>query len=306
MKKDLVRLTDLSRADIEALIDSAARLKDDKAKGIPHTHLSGKTLGMVFNKSSTRTRISFEVGMVQLGGYPLFLSGAQLQMTRGETVSDTARIFSRYVGELVIRTYEQSEVDELAEKADIPVINALTDMYHPCQILADMLTIVERHGSLDGVKVAYVGDGNNIAHSWLLGASIMGVDLSIATPEGYRPDAGVVSEAKKIAAGTGANIELISDPAAAAKDAHVLYTDTWVSMGQEEEAKQRLADFNGYQVNAALVTQARPDVMVMHCLPAHRGEEISAEVMDGPNSVVWDEAENRLHIQKAVLLALMG
>ena len=186
------------------------------------------------------------------------------------------------------------------------MINALTDMYHPCQILADMLTIVERHGSLDGVKVAYVGDGNNIAHSWLLGASIMGVDLSIATPEGYRPDAGVVSEAKKIAAGTGANIELISDPAAAAKDAHVLYTDTWVSMGQEEEAKQRLADFNGYQVNAALVTQARPDVMVMHCLPAHRGEEISAEVMDGPNSVVWDEAENRLHIQKAVLLALMG
>ncbi len=303
MKKDLLQLTDLSREDIEWLMQATARLKLNPAEG--SGHLSGKTLGMVFYKSSTRTRISFEVGMVQLGGHPVYLQGQNLQMNRGETVADSARIFSRYLDGLVIRTYEHQQVTELASVSDIPVINALTDKYHPCQILADIFTIHEKRGSLDGIKVAYIGDGNNVAQSWLLGAALTGIDLSIATPAGYSPESTVVDKALKIAADTGSKIDVGTDPVDAVQNADVVYTDTWISMGQDDEAEKRRADFAGYQVNQELITKAKPDTMVMHCLPAHRGEEISAEALDGPNSVVWDEAENRLHMQKAILLLAM-
>ncbi|MBI4828395.1 MAG: ornithine carbamoyltransferase [Nitrospinae bacterium] len=305
MKRDLLRLTDLTREEIGWLLRATARLKEERKKGIAHPHLAGKSLGMIFYKSSTRTRVSFEVGMVQLGGHPVVLDGRQLQMNRGETVGDTAKIFSRYLDALVIRTYAQDEVEELAREASIPVINALTDMYHPCQILTDIFTIAEKRGSLDGVKVAYIGDGNNVTHSWLLGSAILGLNLAVATPTGYEPDAGVVDTALGIARGSGAKIELGNDPAAAASGADVIYTDTWISMGQDEEAAARRKAFHGYCVDEALVARAKKDALVMHCLPAHRGEEISAGVMDGPRSVVWDEAENRLHTQKAILLFLL-
>ncbi len=280
-------------------------MKQERSQGVPHHHLAGKSLGMIFNKSSTRTRISFEVGMFQLGGHPVFLTGQQLQMGRGETVADSARIFSRYLDGLVIRTFDHAEVEELATQAAIPVINALTDKFHPCQILADIFTIVEKRGTLEGVKVAYIGDGNNVANSWLLGASIMGIDIGMATPKGYEPDSGVIAEACSIAKSTGAEISLCHDPEEVARGADVLYTDTWISMGQDSQAEQRKRDFMGFCVDNSLVAVANPDVMVMHCLPAHRDEEISGETLDGPNSVVWDEAENRLHVQKAILLSLM-
>ena len=305
MKKDLLRLTDLSRNDIEWILRTAERLKRERERKIPHRLLEGKSVGMIFNKSSTRTRISFEVGIAQLGAQAVVLSGRQLQMSRGETVADTARVLSRYLDGLVIRTSSQSEIEELAESARIPVINALTDRFHPCQTLADLLTITEKRGSLAGVKVAYIGDGNNMANSWLLGAAIMGLNLAIATPEGYAPDPDVVSTAMKIAGQSGASITLGTDPATAAQNADVLYTDTWISMGQDDEAEKRRKDFQGYCVDETPISRARPDVMVMHCLPAHRGEEISASALDGPHCVVWDDAENRLHVQKAVLAFLM-
>lgn len=305
MKRDLLRLTDLAREEIGWLLRATARLKEERKEGIAHAHLAGKSLGMIFYKASTRTRVSFEVGMVQLGGHPVVLDGKQLQMNRGETAGDTAKIFSRYLDALVIRTYAQDEVEELAREASIPVINALTDMYHPCQILTDIFTIAEKRGSLEGVKVAYIGDGNNVTHSWLLGSAIMGLNLSVATPKGYEPDAGVVDAALGIARASGAKIELGADPFAAASGADVVYTDTWISMGQDEEAAARRKAFHGYCVDEALVARAKKDALVMHCLPAHRGEEISAGVMDGPHSVVWDEAENRLHTQKAILLFLL-
>ncbi len=306
MKRDLLRLTDFSRDEVYELIDSATQLKQDRIDGISHERLKGKTLGMVFNKSSTRTRISFEVGMFQLGGHAVVLAGDNLHLTRGETVADTAKIFSRYLDALVIRTYEQSEVEELALVADIPVINALTDKYHPCQILADLLTIKEKKGTLEGIKIAYVGDGNNVAHSLLLGGAVMGMNVSVATPSGYEPLNDVVEQAKLMVEKSGATIDIGHDPKIAVDDADVIYTDTWISMGQDDEAVTRRKAFEKYQVNSSLVAEARPDAIVMHCLPAHRGEEISAEVMDGPQSVVWDEAENRLHMQKAILLKLLG
>ncbi|MGK7346840.1 MAG: ornithine carbamoyltransferase [Candidatus Nitrospinota bacterium M3_3B_026] len=304
MKKDLVRLTSLDREEIEDVLKTAAALKGERGEGVRRTALEGKTLGLIFNKSSTRTRVSFEVGIAELGGHAIFLQGGQLQMTRGETVADTAKVFSRYLNGIVIRTYSQAEVEQLAAEADIPVINALTDMYHPCQILSDLFTITEKKGGLDGVKVAYVGDGNNVANSWLLGAAVMGMSLAVATPKGYEPEAAVVEEAMTISSKSGAKVEITSDPAAAAKGADVLYTDTWISMGMEDEQEKRLAAFKNFQVNQALVDRAAQDVMVMHCLPAHRGEEISADVLDGPRSAVWDQAENRLHTQKAILLKL--
>ena len=306
MKKDLISLPDLGRENIGIIFKTAERLKREKAAGAPHRILEGKTIGMLFNKSSTRTRISFEVGMFQLGGHALALSGQQLQMGRGETVADTARVFSRYLDGLVIRTYAHSEVEELAAHATIPVINALTDKHHPCQILADLFTIIEKRGSLDGVKVAYIGDGNNMANSWLLGAALTGIELAIACPAKYSPEKDVIEEAKGIAAETGAKISITNDPKEAAQNADALYTDTWISMGQDEEAEERRKDFAGFCVDAKLLGLAKKDALVMHCLPAHRGEEISADVMDGPNSVVWDQAENRLHTQKAVMVMLMG
>jgi len=305
MKRDLRRLLDLSRDDVQWVIRAAALLKAERKAGRSSKPLEGMSLGMIFQKPSTRTRVSFEVGMLQLGGHAVVLSGDQIQMSRGESVADSARIFSRYLDALAIRTYAQEQVDELAAMADIPVINMLTDKYHPCQVLADLFTISEKRGSLNGVKVAYVGDGNNMANSWLNAAGMMGFTLSVATPKGYEPDRDTAESAMKMAGESGAIIKLMNDPREAVAGAHVIYTDTWVSMGQDEEAKRRLADFQGWQVDQSLVSMAADDAMVMHCLPAHRGEEISAQVMDGERSVVWDQAENRLYAQKAVLILLI-
>jgi ornithine carbamoyltransferase len=306
MKRDLLRIPDFTRDEVAGILETTARLKKENKEGKQSRLLEGKSVGMLFNKSSTRTRISFEVGIHQLGAQAVVLSGDKMQMGRGETLSDTAKIFSRYLDALVIRTYSHEEVEELARAAGIPVINALTDMYHPCQILSDMFTIVEKRGSLDGVKVAYIGDGNNVAHSWLLGSAVMGINLSVASPKGYEPDARVVAEAQELAAKSGAKLEIVHDPSTAVKDADVLYTDTWVSMGQDEETGARRKAFAGFTIDSALAGKARPGAMIMHCLPAHRGEEITSEVLDGPASVVWDQAENRLHTQKAILLKLLG
>jgi len=306
MKRDFLRIPDFTRDEVAGILETTARLKKENKEGKPHRLLEGKSVGMLFNKSSTRTRISFEVGIHQLGAQAVVLSGDKIQMGRGETRSDTAKVFSRYLDALVIRTYAHEEVEELAKAADIPVINALTDMYHPCQILSDMFTIVEKRGSLDGVKVAYIGDGNNVAHSWLLGSAVMGLNLAVACPSSYEPDARVVAEAQGLAKKSGARLEIVHDPNAAANNADVLYTDTWVSMGQDDETEARRKAFAGFTIDSALVLKARRGAMIMHCLPAHRGEEITSEVMDSPASVVWDQAENRLHTQKAILLKLLG
>jgi len=305
MKRDLRRLTDLGREEIEWVIRASAALKAELRVGTGAKHLEGRSLGMIFHKPSTRTRVSFEVGMVQLGGHAVILSADQIQMSRGESVADSARVFSRYLDALAIRTYAQEEVEELAAIARIPVINALTDKFHPCQVLADLFTITEQRGSLEGLKVAYVGDGNNMANSWLNAAGIMGFSVVVATPKGYGPDEQALKSAGEMAFSSGGSIDVTNDPAEAVRGADVVYTDTWVSMGQDEEAKKRLIDFSGWQVDAKLLSLANKAAMVMHCLPAHRGEEISAEVMDGPQSVVWDQAENRLHAQKAALIYLI-
>lgn len=303
--KDLLALYSLTKAEIMQILQVAADLKDKQKKGIAHPVLAGKTLAMIFTKSSTRTRVSFEVAMHQLGGSPLFLSGQDLQLGRGETIADTARVLSRYVDGIMIRTFAHSDVEELAQYADIPVINGLTDLNHPCQILADFQTIVERKGKLEGLKLAYVGDGNNVCHSLLNGCAKVGMHISVATPKGYEPSPEIVALAQKDAKESGAKIELTEDPAVAVKDADVIYTDVWASMGQESEHTERLKIFQKYQVNAQLASGAKPDYLFLHCLPAHRGEEVAEEVIDGPNSVVFDEAENRLHAQKAVLALTM-
>jgi ornithine carbamoyltransferase len=305
MKKDLLALSDLSSRDVAAVLKRAAVLKSLRQRGKPHTSLAGKTLGMIFEKSSTRTRVSFETGMYQLGGQALFLSADDLQIGRGEPLADTARTLSRYLDAIMIRTYAQSTVEELARYATIPVINGLTDLHHPCQALADLLTIQEHKGKLKGLTLAYIGDGNNVANSLIEACVKTGMHVRIGCPAGYEPDAGVLRAAKRDAAATGSEIQIVNDPAKAAKNADVVYTDVWASMGQEAERKVRVRVFKGYQINAALMKKARPGAIVMHCLPAHRGEEITAEVIDGPQSVVFDEAENRLHTQKAVLEMLI-
>ncbi len=302
--KDLLTIYDLSLAELEGIWRLAAEFKQKQKAGTPLNPLRGKTLGMIFQKPSTRTRISFEVGMYQLGGQAVFLSTQEIQMGRGESVADTAKILSRYVDGILIRTFAQTDVEELAALATIPVINGLTDLLHPCQIIADLFTIWEKKGSLAGLKVAYVGDGNNVAHSWLYGAAKSGVNLTVSTPRGYEPQARIVAVAREEA--HGCCLELEADPRAAVSGADIIYTDVWASMGQEAEAQKRQAVFEDYQVDSQLLEQAKPDVLVMHCLPAHRGEEISAEVIDGPHSVVFDQAENRLHVQKAILTLLMG
>ncbi|GAB6158685.1 ornithine carbamoyltransferase [Desulfotomaculum varum] len=303
--RDLLSLRDLTGEEIHLILEEAARLKAMQKAGIPHPYLQGKTLAMIFQKSSTRTRVSFEVGMYQLGGYALFLSPKDIQMGRGESVADTARVLSRMVDGIMIRTYQQSEVEELAQYADVPVINGLTDLTHPCQILADLLTIQEHKGKLQGLKLAYVGDGNNIAHSLLLGCAKVGMHISVASPAGYRPKDWVVELARQEARSTGAQVQVTGDPAAAVQGADVIVTDVWASMGQEAEQQERVQAFAGYQVNQALCAQAKSDFIFLHCLPAHRGEEVTSEIIDGPHSVVWDEAENRLHAQKAVMALLM-
>jgi ornithine carbamoyltransferase len=303
--KDLLALYSLTKAEIMEILQVAAELKAKQKQGIAHHILAGKTLAMIFTKSSTRTRVSFEVAMYQLGGYPLFLSGQDLQLGRGETIADTAQVLSRYVNGIMIRTFAHSDVEELAKHADIPVINGLTDLNHPCQILADFQTIIEHKGKLEGLKLAYLGDGNNVCHSLLNGCAKVGMHISVATPKGYEPSTEIVALAQKDARESGTRIELTEDPVLAAKDADVIYTDVWASMGQEAEHAERLKIFQPYQVNSKLVGAAKPDYLFLHCLPAHRGEEVAEEVIDGPNSVVFDEAENRLHVQKAVLALTM-
>ena len=298
MKKDFLSLYDLERADFEALFEKADKVKKMLKAGVSHTPLSGKTLGMIFDKSSTRTRISFEVGIYQLGGMALFLNNRDTQVGRGEDISDTARVMSRYLDAVVIRTYSQSFVEDFARYATIPVINGLTDEQHPCQILSDLFTIKEKKGRYEGLKVAYVGDGNNVANSWIDAAARLPIRLGLACPEKYEPEKDILERGTKKAQG---RITLYHNPADAVKDADVIYTDVWTSMGQEAEKEERKKIFSGYQVNGELLSRARKDAIVMHCLPAHRGEEITDDVIDGSHSVVIDQAENRLHVQKAIM-----
>jgi len=303
--RDLICLHDFTPAEIAAILELAGDLKVKQKKKIPHAFLPGRTLGMIFQKASTRTRVSFEVAMYQLGGYSLFLSTNDLQLGRGETIQDTARVLSRYLDGIMIRTYKHTDVEELAKYADIPVINGLTDLQHPCQVLADLQTVIERKGRLKGLKMAYVGDGNNVCHSLLFGCAKVGMNISVASPDGYKPDEEVVRLAKEDAAATGARIDIVTDPVEAATGADVVVTDVWASMGQEVERDRRIRVLAPYQVNPELVRRAKPDYIFLHCLPAHRGEEVVDEIIDGTHSVVWDEAENRLHVQKAILAMLL-
>ena len=304
--KDLLSIHDLSIAEVEEILDLTKTLKAKLKRGEEHHLLKGKTLGMVFQKSSTRTRVSFEVAMWQLGGMGLFLSSNDLQIGRGEPIKDTARVLSRYVDGVMIRTFSHEGLEELARYSSIPIINGLTDLMHPCQALTDIYTAHEFKGTLKGLKMAYIGDGNNMAHSLMHACAKVGMHISVATPVGYAPNSKIVAEARADGMLTGASVSLVTDPFEAAKDADVLYTDVWSSMGQEAEQMMRSRIFIDYQINSELLSVAKPDAIVMHCLPAHRGEEITDEVMEGPNSVIFDQAENRLHVQKAILTLLMG
>jgi ornithine carbamoyltransferase len=303
--RDFIGLVDYTSEEIQYLIDLAIELKKKQKSGEAYQPLKGKTLGMIFEKSSTRTRVSFEVGMYQLGGHALFLSRNDLQIGRGETIGDTAQTMSRYLDGIMIRTFAHRTVIELARNATIPVINGLTDLSHPCQALADYQTILEHKGRLKGLKMAFIGDGNNMVHSLMMGAAKLGVNFTVATPEGYEPDAEVVQLSKEVAALNGSTIEVVYDPKEAIDGADVVYTDVWASMGMEAEQKEREAAFANYQVNDELVKFAKKDYLFMHCLPAHRGEEVSEGVIDGQNSIIFDQAENRLHAQKAVMAAIM-
>ena len=304
--QDFISLHDITKEELEMLLKRALKLKKELKRGIKHNILEGKTLGMIFTKSSTRTRVSFEVGMTQLGGYPLFLSSNDIQLGRGETIHDTAKVLERYLDGIMIRTYAHSDVLELAEEANIPVINALTDLLHPCQVLADIQTVYEHKGRLEGLKFAYIGDGNNMAHSIMYGCAKAGMDCAIATPKDYSCDEEVVENAKDDFKKSAGELLITEDPVEAIKDADIVYTDTWVSMGMEEEKEERRRVFMPYQVNKELFAHAKDDAIFMHCLPAYRGFEVTEDVIDGPNSVIFDEAENRLHAQKAVMAALMG
>ncbi|WP_029543096.1 ornithine carbamoyltransferase [Selenomonas sp. AB3002] len=305
--RDLLSIHELTVGEVEEILALAAELKAKQKAGIEHKLLSGKTLGMIFEKSSTRTRVSFETGMYQLGGQALFLSNRDLQLGRGEPIKDTARVLSRYLDGIMIRTYGHERVVELAEYADIPVINALTDLLHPCQVLTDLLTIREHKGkNLKGLKMAYVGDGNNMTNSYMYGCAKAGMEFVAATPENYRPDETVTKQAMEDAKATGASISLVTDPVEAVKGADIVVTDTWASMGQEEEHDERKKIFAPYQVNKELMAHADKRAIVMHCLPAYRGEEITEEVLEANADVIFDEAENRLHTQKAIMALLMG
>jgi len=304
--RHFLTLQDYTAAEITYLLDLAVELKGKQQQGEPHPFLAGKTLGMIFEKPSTRTRVSFEVGMWQLGGHALFLSSQELQIGRGEPIRDTAAVLSRYLDGMMIRTFAHSTVEELARHATVPVINGLTDRYHPCQALADLMTIRERKGSLRGLRVAYLGDGNNVAHSLMLGCTKLGVHINVGAPAGYWPLADVTANAEKNATVSGCDLIITSDPVAAVKGADVIYTDVWASMGQEHEKIKRRAIFAPFQVNKDIMAHAGPQVIVMHCLPAYRGEEITADVLEGERSGVLDQAENRMHAQKALMTALMG
>ncbi|MFM1651311.1 ornithine carbamoyltransferase [Brevibacillus sp. B_LB10_24] len=303
--KDLLRIDEFSGDELLYLLQSALHLKQLQKSGQQHQPLKGKTLGMIFDKASTRTRVSFEVGMYQLGGMGMFLSGKELQLGRGEPISDTAQVLSRYIDAIMIRTYSHADVEQLAKYASIPIINGLTDMFHPCQALADMMTILEHKGRLQGVKLAYVGDGNNVANSLVLAAALLGVDVSVAAPAGYNMSEEIVKTAQQYASESGALLTFTDDPVQAVTGADAIYTDVWTSMGFEEENEVRLKAFQGYQIDEQLARYAAADYIFLHCLPAHRGEEVAAEIIDGGHSVVFDQAENRLHAQKAVLAALI-
>jgi len=303
--RDFTRIGGWSSEELKTVIDLADELKSLRQKREPHELLPGRTLGMIFQKPSTRTRVSFEVGINELGGFGLYLAAGDLQLGRGETIKDTATVLERYLDAIMIRTFAQDDVELLAEQADIPVINGLTDYAHPCQALGDLMTIRERLGRLSGVRLAYLGDGNNVCVSLMVGAARFGMRFVAATPEGYEPDANAVAAARRAAVQMGGTVELVRDPKEAAREAEVVYTDVWTSMGQEKEADRRRKDLAGYQIDEELVSHASPDSIVLHCLPAHYGEEITEEVLYGPHSAVWDQAENRLHSQKALLALIV-
>ena len=302
MKKDILTLLDLTSDDFEQLFNKAIQLKKRYKQGIPDNQLQGKTVGLLFDKASTRTRVSFEAATAHLGGTSMFINAGDTQISRNEPVKDTARILSGYLDALVIRTYSQAWLEEFAQSSDIPVINALTDSYHPTQVLADLMTVIEHKPDYKNLKISWVGDGNNMCYSWINAAIVLGLNLSIASPEKYSPDKGTI---KKDFHNKNTIISYFSDPVEAVKDADVINTDVWASMGQENEQKQRVKELSHYQVNNELLKHAKNDVIVMHCLPAHRGEEITDDVLEGSNSVVWDQAENKLHMAKAILEALL-
>ncbi len=302
MLSHLLSLADLSYAEIIAVLDCASHLKEKRARGKFSEELKSKTLAMLFEKSSTRTRISFEVAMTEIGGHAIYLNYRDMQLGRGESVADTAKVMSRYVHAIMARVYKHETLIELSNNSTVPVINGLSDLEHPCQLLADLLTIREYKGKFKGLDFAWIGDGNNVCNSAILASALTGMNITIACPSGYEPDTKIIARAKEL----GGKVKIISDPYEAAKNADIISTDVWVSMGDEEEYDMRLRDFAPYQINSKLLEQAKHDVIVLHCLPAHRGEEITAEVVDGPNSAVFDQAENRLHVQKALLLRLLS
>ncbi|MCF3944288.1 ornithine carbamoyltransferase [Oceanobacillus alkalisoli] len=304
--RDFLSLENYTPEQIHHLLELASYIKDQRKNGFAFEPLKGKVLGMIFEKSSTRTRVSFEAGMIQLGGQAIFLNSKDIQLGRGETIADTARVLSGYLDGIMIRTYSHEDVEELAEYASVPVINGLTDLHHPCQVLADLQTMLETKGTLKGQKLVYIGDGNNMANSLLIGAAKMGINMVVAAPENYFPNEEVMKQAEEIAAETGGTISVMTDPAEAVKDADFIYTDVWASMGQEAEQKERKAIFANYQVNDELLAKAKSDVTFLHCLPAHRGEEVTESVLEGEQSAVFQQAENRLHAQKALMTALMS
>lgn len=304
--RDFISIHDFTREEVAYILEVGNQLKKMQKQGMPHPYLGGKTLGMIFQKASTRTRVAFEVGMYQLGGHALFLSPRDIQLGRGETIKDTALVLSRMLDGIMIRTFDHEEVLELARWADIPIINGLTDLLHPTQVIGDLMTIQEHKGRLQGLNLTFIGDGNNVAHSLLYGGAKVGMNITIASPSGFEPDADIMDKARQDARETGATLKVVADPLEAIKGADVVYTDVWASMGQEDEAAAKEKMFLQYQVNGQLLAQAKKDAIVLHCLPAKRGKEITDEVMDGPHSVVFDEAENRLHIQKAIMVFLMA
>jgi ornithine carbamoyltransferase len=304
--KSFLSINDLTLEEMYQIFDLSRTLKEKLYTGEEHHLLKGKTLGMIFAKPSTRTRISFEVGIYQLGGIGMYFGPNDLQLNRGETISDTAKVLSRYLDGIMIRTFKHEDVEGLAKYGSIPVINGLTDLLHPCQVMTDLFTILEKRRKLDGLKLAYIGDGNNMAHSLLNGCSKVGMDIACASPKGYEPQGWIVENAKKNANYMGSKVVITNDPVEACKDADIIYTDVWASMGQEKEAQERNQRFTGFQVNNKLVSNAKADYLFMHCLPAHREEEVTNEVVDSANSIVFDEAENRLHVQKAIMALVMG
>ena len=306
MKKDLLRMDNLSKEEILDILNLADQLKYENKHGIEHHLLKGKSLGMIFEKASTRARVSFEVGMYELGGHPLFLSSKDLQIGRGEPIQDTARVLSRYLDGIMIRTFSQKGVETLAEVSSIPIINGLTDDEHPCQVLADLMTIREKKLILEGLKVAYIGDGNNMCNSLLVGCLTLGMHISIANPEGYKPPAYYVNKGNELAIKNGVSFFMTKSPEEAVKDADVVITDVWASMGQEKEAAERMKAFKDYQVNKELMSLAKEDAIVLHCLPAHREEEITEEILEAHADTIFEEAENRLHAQKAILVKLLS